>query len=151
MPTLFVREFDARAARSALACLWLAVVIVLLLTVVVPSSAPFLLSVAGGLAAMAATLTAFGQRLSPRLVTRVILGAAAVALTVAASHTGGPVSPSFRSYAVAIIGACWLVLEPRPAAFATIFAVGLLAALTYADTRHWLPPSSSCTRRGRSG
>jgi len=115
MPKLFVREFDARAARSALACLWLAVAIVLLLTAAVPSSAPFLLAVAGGLVALAVMLTALRQRMSPRLVTRVILGATALALTVAAWYTGGPVSPSFRSYAVALVGACGLMLAPRPA------------------------------------
>ncbi len=141
MPTLFVREFDVRAARAALACLWLAVGIVLLLIVVVPSSAPFLLIVAGGLVVLAAALTALRQRLSPRLVSRVILGAAAAALTVAAWYTGGPESPSFRSYAVAIVGASWLILAPRAAALATIGALGLMAALTYAGTQQWLPPT----------
>jgi signal transduction histidine kinase/ActR/RegA family two-component response regulator len=141
MPKLFVREFDARAARSALTCLWLAVAIVLLLTAVVPTSASFLLTVAGGLAALATTLTALGQRLSPRLVSRMILGAAAAALTTAAWYTGGPASPSFRSYAVAIVGASWLMLAPRAAALATICAVSLMAGLTYAETQHWLPAS----------
>ena len=141
MPKLFALEFDARTARSALACLWLAVAIVLLLAAVAPSSARFLLTVAAGLAALAATLTALRQWLSPRLVSRVILGAAAAALTAAAWYTGGPASPSFRSYAVAITGACWLILAPRAAALATTCAVSLMAALTYADTQHWLPPS----------
>ena len=141
MPKLFALEFDARTARSALVCLWLAVAIVLLLIVVVPSSARFLLTVAGALAVLAAALTALRQRLSPRLVSRVILGAAATALTVAAWYTGGPASPSFRSYAVAFAGSCWLILAPRAAALATVYAVALMAALTYADTQHWLPPT----------
>jgi hypothetical protein len=109
------RQFDATTTTSAIRTLWVTGLLITLPAVVRPEMATYYLTFSVGLLVMAASLTRRRDRLAHRVLARTVVACGTGLAAVSAVLTGGSQSPAYQSYAVVIVGAVWLVLEPPDA------------------------------------
>ncbi len=131
--------FDELTARSALRSLWIASLVVSLPALVFTAPATYYLAQGVALLAFAIVLTATRRFLRPQTLARTVLGSAAVVVAVTSWLSGGVASAAFHAYAVALVGATWLVLPLRAALGVTIGIVAFGAAMALATVRAWVP------------
>ena len=138
-PALARPAFDEFAARSALRSLLFAGLVVSAPALIRPEFARYYLLQGGVLLASAAVLYAVRRRFAPRTLARAVIGVGAMVVALAAWVSGGAFSPAYHAYAVTMVGASWLVSNPRMALAATLAISGIGAALAAATSAGWTP------------
>ncbi|MEZ5416663.1 MAG: ATP-binding protein [Vicinamibacterales bacterium] len=133
------QTFDEFAARSALRSLLFAAVLVLAPAAVRPEFARYYLLQGGLLLAATGVFYALRHRLSARHLARAVLVVGVSVVALAAWVSGGSFSPAYHAYAVALVGAVWLVAPPRVALMATAGMAVLGAVLALATAAAWTP------------